>query len=252
MVGYGEQDRKTLTSSVSSVQSEDIQNTPVSGTDQLMQGRASGVQVSTNSGTPGGGIFVKIRGTNSISGDSDPLYVVDGVPIQTGNFGLGLGGGTTSALADIDPSNVESIEVLKDASATAIYGARATNGVVIITTKRGTNSSPTIEFSSYYGVEEPVKMPDLVSGSEFEMLMNEAANINGEPEPYSNPQNATSTDWANTVFRTGTVRNHDLTVSGGNEAIKYSVSGSNYKQDGVVKPTSYSRSNARINLDVNR
>jgi len=251
VVGYGEQDRKTLTSSVSSVSAEDIQNTPVAGSNQLIQGRAAGVQVSTNSGTPGGGIFVKIRGTTSISGGSDPLYIVDGVPIETGNYGLDLGGETTSALADIDPSDIESIEILKDASATAIYGARAANGVVLISTKRGSNSSPTIKVSSYYGYEEPVNEPDLVSGPEFEMLMNEAARNNGEPEPYANPQSATNTDWAGTVFRTGVVRNHDVTISGGNETIKYSVSGSNFNQDGVVKPATYERSSARINLDLN-
>lgn len=113
VVGYGEQDRRTLTSAVSSISAQEIANTPSASTDQLMQGRAAGVQVSANSGTPGGGIFVKIRGTSSISGGSDPLYVVDGVPIQTGNFGLGLGGETTSALADIAPSDIESIEILK-------------------------------------------------------------------------------------------------------------------------------------------
>lgn len=251
VIGYGEQDRSTLTGSVSSVSSEEIENTPVAGTDQLLQGRAAGVQISTNSGTPGGGIFVKIRGTTSISGGSDPLYIVDGVPIETGNFGLDLGGETTSALADIDPSNIESIEVLKDASATAIYGARAANGVVLITTKRGTDSAPTIEVSSYYGFEEPVNMPDLVSGSQFEMLMNEAARNNGEAEPYANPQSAINTDWAETVFRTGTIRNYDLSLSGGNETVRYAISGSNFKQDGVVEPTTYNRSNARVNLDLN-
>lgn len=251
VVGYGEQDRKTLTSSVSSVTSEDIENTPSAGADQLMQGQAAGVQVSSNSGTPGGGISVNIRGTNSISGGSDPLYIVDGVPIQTGNYGLSFGGGKTSAIADLDPSNIESIEVLKDASATAIYGARASNGVVLITTKQGANAEPTIEFSTYYGVNEAVKEPDLVSGSQFEMLMNESARNNGESEPYANPQSATSTNWAETVFRSGTVRNHDLTFSGGNEIVKYSISGSNYKQDGVTKPATFNRNNVRVNLDLN-
>lgn len=250
VIGYGEQQRSTLTGSVSSVSAEEIENTPVAGTDQLIQGRAAGVQVSTNSGTPGGGVFVKIRGTTSISGGSNPLYIVDGVPIETGNFGLDLGGATTSALADIDPSDIQSIEILKDASATAIYGARAANGVVLITTKRGTNSEPSIKVSTYYGVEEPVNTPDLVSGSQFEMLMNEAARNNGEPEPYANPQAAISTDWAGTVFRTGTVRNHDLSLSGGNETIRYAISGSNFKQDGVVKPATYNRSSARVNLDL--
>ncbi|SMO44573.1 SusC/RagA family TonB-linked outer membrane protein [Gracilimonas mengyeensis] len=250
VVGYGEQDRKTLTSAVSSISAEDVANTPVAGSDQLMQGRAAGVQVSANSGTPGGGIFVKIRGTSSISGGSDPLYVVDGVPIQTGDFGLGLGGETTSALADVDPSDIESIEILKDASATAIYGARAANGVVLITTKRGSFSEPRVSFTAYTGFEEPVNTPDLVSGPEFEMLMNEAARNNGQPEPYANPQSAIDTDWGDQVFRTGRVSSYDLTVSGGNENIKYSVSGSNFDQDGVVKPATYTRSSARLNLDI--
>lgn len=250
VIGYGEQTEETLTSSISSVNSEEIQNTPVAGSDQLIQGKAAGVQVSTNSGTPGGGIFVKIRGTSSISGGSSPLYIIDGVPVQTGNFGLDLGGGTTSALADLDPSDIKSIEILKDASATAIYGARASNGVVLITTKRGSNSSPTIKFSSYYGFENAVKEPDLVTGPQFEMLMNEAAQNNGEPKPYSDPSSAINTDWANTVFRTGNVRNYSLSFNGGNKIIKYAISGSNYRQEGDVKPTLFERSSARVNLDL--
>ncbi|WP_340106334.1 SusC/RagA family TonB-linked outer membrane protein [Rhodohalobacter sp. 8-1] len=250
VVGYGEQDRKTLTSAISSISSEDIANIPSASTDQLMQGRAAGVQVSANSGTPGGGIFVKIRGTSSISGGSDPLYVVDGIPIQTGNYGLGLGGETTSAMADIAPSDIESIEILKDASATSIYGARAANGVVLITTKRGGFTEPRVSINLYRGVEEPVNMPDLVSGPEFEMLMNEAASNNGESEPYANPANATNTNWADQVFRTGIVQNYDASVSGGNEFIKYSVSGSAFDQDGVVTPASFTRKSARLNLDI--
>jgi len=250
VVGYGEQDRKTLTSAISSISAEEIANTPSASTDQLMQGRAAGVQVSANSGTPGGGIFVKIRGTSSISGGSDPLYVVDGIPIQTASYGLGLGGETTSALADIAPSDIESIEILKDASATSIYGARAANGVVLITTKRGGFTEPRVNINMYRGVEEPVNMPDLVSGPEFEMLMNEAASNNGESEPYANPANATNTDWADQVFRTGVVQNYDISISGGNEAVKYSVSGSVFDQDGVVKPATYTRNSARLNLDI--
>lgn len=250
VVGYGEQDRRTLTSSVSSISAQEIANTPSASTDQLMQGRAAGVQVSANSGTPGGGIFVKIRGTSSISGGSDPLYVVDGIPIQTGNFGLGLGGETTSALADIAPSDIESIEVLKDASATAIYGARAANGVVLITTKRGGFTEPRVNINMYRGAERPVNMPDMVSGSEFETLMNEAASNNGQSEPYANPANATNTNWADQVFRTGVVQNYDISVSGGNESVKYSVSGSAFDQDGVVTPATYTRNSARLNLDI--
>lgn len=251
VVGYGEQSAETLTSSISSVSSDDFQNSPSASSDQLLQGRAAGVQVSSNSGTPGAGIFAKIRGTSSITGGSDPLYVVDGVPIETNDYGLGLGGETTSALADINPSDIESIEVLKDASATAIYGARASNGVVLITTKRGNDASPQVSFSSYLGAQEPVNMPDLVSGPEFEMLMNESARNNGEAEPYDNPESTTDTNWADTVFRTATVRNHDLSFSGGNETIRYAISGTNFTQEGVVKPTRYERNSARVNLDLN-
>ncbi|MEX0722541.1 MAG: TonB-dependent receptor [Gracilimonas sp.] len=250
VVGYGEQDRKTLTSAVSSISAEDLAGTSSASPDQLMQGRAAGVQVSANSGTPGGGIFVKIRGTSSISGGSDPLYVVDGIPIQTGNYGLGLGGETTSALADIAPSDIESIEILKDASATSIYGARAANGVVLITTKRGGFTEPRVTVNMYRGAEEPVNMPDMVSGSQFEMLMNESASNNGEAEPYANPANATNTNWADQVFRTGIVQNYDVSVSGGSEAVKYSVSGSTFGQDGVVKPSTFNRNSARLNLDI--
>lgn len=250
VVGYGQQDRKTLTSAVSSISAEEIANTPSASTDQLMQGRAAGVQISANSGTPGGGIFVKIRGTSSISGGSDPLYVVDGIPIQTGNFGLGLGGGTTSALADIAPSDIESIEILKDASATSIYGARAANGVVLITTKRGGFTKPRVSINVYRGVEEPVNRPDLVSGPEFEMLINESRNNNGQSDLFPNPENATNTNWADQVFRTGVVQNYDISVSGGNESVKYSVSGSAFDQDGVVKPATYKRNSARLNLDI--
>ena len=250
VIGYGKQSKKTITGSVTSVSAEEIQNVAAAGTDQLLQGRAAGVQISSNSGTPGGGVFVKIRGTTSISGGSDPLYVVDGVPIETGSFGLGTGGGTTSAIADLDPTDIESVEILKDASATAIYGARAANGVVLITTKRGNNSEPTVKFSTYYGFDEPVKMPDLVSGPEFEMLMNEAARNNGKTEPYANPASAIDTDWADTVFRTGTIRNYDVDFIGGNENVRYAISGSNFSQEGVVKPTKFERSSARVNLDL--
>ncbi|MFA5669784.1 MAG: TonB-dependent receptor [Balneolaceae bacterium] len=250
VIGYGRQSKKTIVGSVASVDAADIENVPVAGTDQLLQGRAAGVQVSANSGEPGGGIFVKIRGSSSISGGSDPLYVVDGVPIETGNFGLGLGGGTTSALADLSPGDIESMQVLKDASATAIYGARAANGVVIITTKRGGNSAPILKIGSYYGVDEPVNKPSLVSGQDFEMLINEARVNNGQAPIYANPSAATNTNWTDEVFRTGSVRNYDLSISGGNDKARYAVSGSTFKQNGVARPTLYERNSARINLDL--
>ncbi|RAU82536.1 SusC/RagA family TonB-linked outer membrane protein [Pontibacter arcticus] len=266
ITGYGEQDRKTLTSAQTSVSAKAIENLPTAGTDQLLQGRASGVQVSSNSGTPGGGVSVRIRGTSSINGSSDPLYVVDGIPIQANNLsGVGVGGGTTSPIADINPADIESMEILKDASATAIYGARAANGVVLITTKRGGNRKAKINFGYYYGTQEAARLPDVVDGPTNELLQNEAATNNwidsygsitalnpkGEPFklPYANPAAAINTDWSDAIFRTGIIQNYDIGVSGGNENIQYLVSANNFDQEGILKAIDFNRKTARINLD---
>lgn len=266
ITGYGEQDRKTLTSAQTSVSAKAIENVPAAGSDQLMQGRAAGVQVSSNSGTPGGGVFVRVRGTSSISGSSDPLYVVDGVPIQANNLsGIGVGGGTTSPIADINPADIESMEILKDASATAIYGARAANGVVLITTKRGANRKPKISFGTYYGAQSAANMPDVVDGPTNERLQNEAAANNwidkwgsitaldntGKPfkAPYANPDAATTTDWAGAIFRTGIIQNYDLSVSGGTDQVQYLVSANNFNQEGILKGMDFDRKTGRINLD---
>lgn len=252
VVGYGQQKQKTLTSSISSVDSKAIQNTPVASSNQMIEGKIAGVNVSNNSGTPGGGISINVRGSSSITGGNKPLYVVDGVPIQSGTYGLGTGGGQTNPLSFLDPSNIKSIEVLKDASATAIYGARASNGVVLITTKRGAKSdSPRIEISSYFGFQNPVNTPDLVNGSQYEMLQNEAARNNGQAAPYPNPQSAISTDWASKVFRTAGIRKNRIALSGGNENIKYAISGSNYREEGTMRPTAFERSGGRVNIDLN-
>lgn len=251
VVGYGAQEEGVLTSSITTIRAEAIENVSVVSPSELLQGRTSGVQVSSTSGAPGAGLRIKIRGTTSISGSSEPLYIVDGVPIQTGSFGLGTGGATTSAMAYLDPDDIESISVLKDASATAIYGARAANGVVIITTKRGANQPVQVQFSTSFGISQAVNTPDLVSGSQFEMLQNEAARLNGESIPYANPEQATNTDWADFVFRNGSVRNYDMSISGGNEKIKYSISGGHFFQEGITKPMLFKRSAARVNLDLN-
>ncbi|MFD2247449.1 SusC/RagA family TonB-linked outer membrane protein [Pontibacter ruber] len=266
ITGYGEQDRKTLTSAQTSVSAKAIENIPAAGSDQLMQGRAAGVQVSSNSGTPGGGVFVRVRGTSSINGSSDPLYVVDGVPIQANNLsGVGVGGGTTSPIADINPADIESMEILKDASATAIYGARAANGVVLITTKRGANKKAKISFGSYYGAQTAPRMPDVVDGPTNERLQNEAAannwidsygslnalNPKGDPfkAPFANPDAAITTDWADAVFRTGILQNYDVSVSGGSDKVQYMVSGNNFNQEGILRAMDFDRKTGRINLD---
>ncbi|AKQ47000.1 TonB-dependent receptor [Rufibacter radiotolerans] len=250
ITGYGEQDRKTLTSAISSVSAKEIENIPVASSDQLLQGRAAGVQVNSNSGTPGGGITVRVRGTSSINASSDPLYVVDGIPIQSNNLSnLAIGGGTTSPIADINPADIESMEILKDASATAIYGARAANGVVLITTKRGKEGKTKVSLGAYYGGQKSPNLPGVVDGPTFEKLMNEAAVNSGKPPIYSNPDNTTNTNWGESIFQTGALRNIDLGVSGGNEKIQYLVSGNNFLQEGIIKNTDFKRNSARINLD---
>nr|WKN34242.1 TonB-dependent receptor [Tunicatimonas sp. TK19036] len=250
VTGYGEQDRKTLTSAISSVSAEEIENIPVASSDQLLQGRASGVQVSSNSGSPGGGVFVRVRGSSSINGSSDPLYVVDGIPIQANNLSeIDLGGNTTSPIADINPADIESIEILKDASATAIYGARAANGVVLITTKRGARGQAKVSLGAYFGGQEASKKPGVVDGPTFEMLTNEAAVNNGKAPVYSNPEDAVDTNWGDAVFRNGALRNIDLSVSGGTEKVQYLVSANNFYQEGVMKGSDFTRNSGRVNLD---
>jgi TonB-dependent starch-binding outer membrane protein SusC len=267
VVGYGEQDRKTLTSSISSISGRSVENIPIISPDQLIQGRAAGVVVNSESGEPGGGMNIRIRGTTSITGNSDPLYVIDGVPIISNNLAAVTFGQPVNPLADLNPGDIESMEILKDASATAIYGARAANGVVLITTKRGQQGKPTVNISAYAGISEPWRDPNTlrVDGPTFERLQNEAAannwmdrfgslnaldpNGNTFAPRFANPDQALDTNWLDEIFQTGTIRNIDASVAGGDNKIKYFLSGNNFSQEGLVRPARFDRSSARLNLD---
>jgi TonB-linked SusC/RagA family outer membrane protein len=271
VTGYGTQGRRVLTSAVSSVKAEDIQNLPSASVDQLIQGRAAGVQISANSGTPGGGMFVRVRGTTSITASSDPLYVIDGIPVvSTPLESQGVGGQRTNPLADLNPADIESVEVLKDASATAIYGARAANGVILITTKRGSKSqNARVTLNAYAGAQSFWRDPSdqLVNAAEFETLINEAnANnwivANGSIDApdrqgrrytptYPNANSGKfDTDWNNFVFDdTAPMYNTDLSVSGGTDRVRYFISGNYFDQDGVLKSTKFTRYTGRVNLD---
>lgn len=251
ITGYGgAQTRRTVTSAISQVKAEEIANIPASSSDQLLQGRASGVQVNSNSGTPGGGVSVRIRGTSSINASSEPLYVIDGIPMQSENLsGLNVGGGVTNPMADINPADIESMEVLKDASATAIYGARAANGVVLITTKRGANRKASINVGAYMGGQSMVRRPGVVDGPTFETLMNEVATNANREALYPNPPAALNTDWTSPIVQTGQLRNIDLSISGGGENVRYMVSGNNFLQEGIIKNSDFNRTTARANLD---
>ena len=250
VTGYGTQDRKTLTSSITSVSAKDIAGVPMASPDQMLQGRAVGVQVSSASGTPGGGVSVRIRGSTSINASSDPLYVVDGIPVVSSNLSaVGLGGQLTNPIADLNPADIESLEILKDASATAIYGARAANGVVLITTKRGKNQKPKIEVNTYAGVQSLWRKPSVVDGPTFERLINESRVNNGQSQLYPNPDAALNTDWMGQIFQEAPMNNVDLSVSGGSDKVKYMTSFNYFKQDGINKPSVFDRKTGRINLD---
>ncbi|HNP06951.1 MAG TPA: TonB-dependent receptor [Cyclobacteriaceae bacterium] len=269
VVGYGEQDRKTLTSSIVSVDAKSIENVPMPSPDQLLQGRAAGVQVTANSGEPGGGMMVRVRGSTSIggAGASDPLYVIDGVPIVAGNLAQTTFGQPTNALADLNPADIASMEILKDASATAIYGARAANGVVLITTKRGKTGDAKISINAYAGTSSAWKDPNelRVSGPDFERLQNESKTNNwidkygsataldgtGNPLvlPYANPDAAMDTNWLDEIFQNGSISNIDVSASGGEGKIQYMVSGSNFSQEGLIRPAKFERTSGRLNLD---
>ena len=258
VVGYGTQSKREITGSQSTVKASDIANAPIQSPEQALQGRAPGVQVTQSSGTPGGGISVRVRGPSSIGASNQPLYIVDGVPINTGSYTqLAAGGQLTNSLGDINPSDIESLEVLKDAAATAIYGSRASGGVVLITTKRGANQPTRLTFNSYYGVQEAQKQLPVITGQEYITLLNEAvANRYGAGLGYTaltglsqNPADYPSTNWQDQIFQTAVVKNYDLSIRGGTDKTKFSVSGSYFDQDGIVINTGYKRYSGRVNID---
>ena len=238
VIGYGTQKKSDLTGSVSSVSSEDLEAYPTFNTAQALKGRATGVEVKQNSGNPSARIEVRIRGANSMIGSNDPLYVVDGVPL--------LGG-----IDFISPSDIKSMDILKDASATAIYGARGANGVVIITTKSGSKSQKgTISIDSYYGVQNEVNRYEVLNASEYATVVNEWMRNEGQPDFFDLSQiQDPGTDWQDEIFRQAPVQNHTISFSGGNEKTNYFLSGNFYGQDGIIRNTSARRGTLKFGLD---
>lgn len=265
VVGYGVQTRSDLTGSIASVSADEIANQPVASLDAALQGRASGVFVSSPSGTPGGGITMNIRGQTSLSASSEPLYVIDGVPIISEDLsGLFSGGQATNSLADLNPNDIASIEILKDASATAIYGSRGANGVVLITTRRGEAGQSRIGFNMYTGFQNITNQVDMMSSQEFLNLMNDAAIQDNRDlgTNYSdthvsdiwgydpNDPDIQNTRWYDEIFRTSAVSNYELTASGGTDHTRYFTSLSYFDQEGVQLGTGFERISARVNLDT--
>ncbi|OYT17719.1 MAG: SusC/RagA family TonB-linked outer membrane protein [Bacteroidetes bacterium 4572_77] len=254
IVGYGKESKKLLTGSVSVIGATDITSKPISNINEAMQGKSTGVQVVSNSGTPGGGISVKIRGVSSINAGSEPLYVIDGIPVITGDYSqIGFSGQTINAVSDINPNDIESISVLKDAAAATIYGARSSNGVVLITTKKGALQQKTrINFSTYYGVQEVVNKLDMLNATEFMKYKNEASISAGGLAIYSQEQidnNTIDTDWLNEVLQIAPISNYELSATGGTKKTKFFISGGYFNQQGTLIGTGYERLNGRVNID---
>jgi TonB-dependent starch-binding outer membrane protein SusC len=251
-VGYGTQVKRDITGSMSSIKLKDLSAVPVSSSDQMLQGRVAGLQVTQASSAPGGGISIRIRGSSSVNAGNEPLFVIDGFPVYSSNDNTPAGVGERTggnSLSSINPNDVESIEVLKDASATAIYGSRGANGVVLITTKRGKSGQNKINFSSYYGVSEVTNRYNLMNSNQLAGLANNfGKNFTPVVVPYSTVP-TTNTDWQKEVFKTGSVQSYNLGFSGGNETTNYLISGDYYKENGVVLGSGFERIALRFNLD---
>ncbi len=260
VIGYGSVKKSDLTGSISSVKGEELERTPMQSIDQGLIGRAAGVVVTQTSGMPGATASIRVRGTTSLQGGNEPLYVIDGFPIYAGSGYGNTGGGTggrerISSMATIDPNDIESIEILKDASATSIYGARAANGVVLITTKSGKAGQDQISFNAYYGVQQVVQKLDVMNALEYAELVNEAYTNDGDAPYYDNTamdqirQNPEGTDWQSEVFRSAPTRNYQLSLSGGDKKTRYAISGNILNQDGIIIGNNFKRYTGRINVD---
>lgn len=253
VIGYGTVKKSDLTGSVVSVKSEDLKVVPVTSFDQALQGRAAGVQVTQLSGKPGAETSIRIRGTTSINASNEPLYVIDGMLVNSdaGDMGTGVTlGPRIGALSSINPNDIESIEILKDASATAIYGSRGANGVVIITTKRGKAGKGTVTLDGYYAQQEIANKVDVLNAAQFADFVNDAK-LNANQTPvYVNPKNlGEGTNWQNELLRRAPMASYQISFSGGDDKTKYSLSGGYFDQDGIIINSNFKRYSFRANLD---
>jgi TonB-linked SusC/RagA family outer membrane protein len=256
VVGYGTQRRSDVTGAVAGV-SKTALSQPAVSFDNLLQGAVSGVSVTQSSDQPGSTAGIRIRGGNSISFSNDPLYVIDGFIVYSNNNYVNSGattGATVNALATINPSDIESIEILKDASATAIYGSHGANGVVIITTKRGRKGTDEVSYSGYAGSQSVIRKIPLLNGSQWASLVNDINVSDGVARTYSDSAISAfgkGYDWQSAGIRHAGVQNHELSISGGDEKSKYLVSGNYFDQDGLLYNTGYKRYSGRVNYERN-
>ncbi|MEX0981526.1 MAG: TonB-dependent receptor [Bacteroidales bacterium] len=245
VTGYGTQRKVDVTGAVSSVETGDMNTIPLASVDQALQGRAAGVNITQNTGAPGEGVSVRIRGVGSINSSNSPLYIVDGVP-------------TTDALDNLSVSDIESVSVLKDAASAAIYGSRANNGVVLITTKKGKSGKSTINFNTQLGVQQHGRLTEMVGRDEYINIYNEAANNDNAfvtsdilKRPLITDEIAATLpdiNYLEEIFRNAIIQNHNLSVSGGDERTNYLVSASHFGQEGIILNSNYERSTGKISV----
>lgn len=248
VVGYGTQEQQDVTGSVSSVSADELNQVPVSDPASALRGRAAGVMVATSGTRPGEGVTVRIRGRRSLTASNDPLYIVDGIPFS-------------GDLSDINTQNIQSIEVLKDASATAIYGSRGANGVILITTKRGGNFDTRVSYDGYFGVSRQLEKPDMMTGPEFAEMRREAYRAvdryTNDEDIFTGPelqavQNGRTYDYADLVTDpAGYQQSHNFTIQGGNDKTQFAISANYFNEIGIIPGQSFNRYNVRINLDHN-
>jgi TonB-linked SusC/RagA family outer membrane protein len=246
VVGYGTQRKSDLTGAISSVSSEDLRATPAGNFLEQSQGKLAGVDIVRANGSPGAPVQIRIRGNRSINASNEPLYVIDGIP-------------TTANISDFNPNDIESMEVLKDASAVAIYGSRGANGVVLITTKRGKTGKAVISYDGYYGIKNPVENINLMDGSQFAQYARVSRGYAADDASHDdeflsgleldNLREGRFTDWLDLAIQRGSQQEHQVSVSGGAEKINYYVSGSFFQEEGYIPGTDFSRHAVRINLE---
>lgn len=255
VTGYGVQEKRTLTGAISSVKGDAFKNLPVQSVDRGIQGRLAGVQISSSSGAPGGALNVRVRGIGSINASNDPLWIVDGV--QLGRFGQTTQG-SSNPLGSINPNDIESVEVLKDAASAAIYGAQAANGVVIVTTRKGKKGKSSLDVNFQTGAVQPFNLYEMLNGQQFAALKRES-HVNaglpitggsGSDALYGNPDNPSLTnfDWVDAMFRTAKLSSYDLSLSGGDDKTTFLLSLSYQTQQGQLIMNDWKRGTGRLNI----
>jgi len=255
VVGYGTVKKSDVTGAVVSLKSKDLTPGANINVEQTLQGRASGVQVYQKSGEPGSAMSVKIRGASSITAGNDPLYVIDGMPVNNLSPVTGSGAGFVATpnprnpLNSLNPADIESIEILKDASATAIYGSRGSNGVVMITTKKGKSGKLTVNYSAYYGVQKASNSLEMLTGQQYKEVLNSIIDAGGGVASERVTNDPVNVDWQRELYRSASVQSHDLSFSGGKDNTRFYASLGYFNQEGVLQNSSVKRYTARLNLE---